>query len=66
MKVSQKPYDLYSLLNVFEMMLSNRKSVKGNVAHREKIKYALVGKPEGKGPYGISRRGWRVILKCIL
>jgi hypothetical protein len=48
------------------MMLSNRKSVKGNVAHREKIKYALVGKPEGKGPYGISRRGWRVILKCIL
>jgi hypothetical protein len=36
------------------------------MGERRGIFRVLVGKPEGKGPHGIPRRRWRIMLRWIL
>jgi hypothetical protein len=59
-------YALYSSLNIIRVMKSRRLRWAGNVARmgeRRGAYRALMGKPEGRRPFGRPRRRWGIILK---
>jgi hypothetical protein len=58
---SEELYILYSSQNIIRHMKTRRMGWAGHVARmleERKLYRVLVGKPEGKRPFGRSRRGW--------
>jgi hypothetical protein len=58
--------DQYSLPNIFRVIKSRRMGCVGHVSHtrmRRGVYMFMVGDPEGKRPFGISRRRWEENIK---
>jgi hypothetical protein len=61
--------DLYSLPNIFRVIISRRRRCTGHVARLEErrdVYRVLVSKPEGKRPLGSSRLRWEDNIKIDL
>jgi len=61
--------DLYSSSNIFRVIKSTRMRWAGHVAsmwNRRGVYRVLVGKPEGKRPFGRPRRRWQDNIKMDL
>jgi len=66
---SEKLNDLYSSPNIFRVIKSGRIRWTGHVActgERRDVYMVLVGKPEGKRPFGRPRRRWEYNIKMDL
>jgi hypothetical protein len=61
--------DLYSSPNIVLVIKSRRMRCSGHVTHKEEwrgVYRVLVGKPEGKRPFGRPRLRWEDIIKVDL
>jgi hypothetical protein len=62
-------HSLYASQNIVRVIKSRKMGGTGHVARMGEMRNAyniLVGKPEGKSPFGRSRRDRKIILKWIL
>jgi len=63
---NEELHDLYSSPNIVRVIKSGRMRWAGHVARmgeRRGVYMVLVGKPEGKRPFGRPRRRWEVNIK---
>ena len=66
---NEELYDLYSSPNIVRVIKSRRTRWAGHVVHmgeKRGVYRVLVGKPEGKRPYGRPRRRWEDNIKMEL